>query len=248
MGIKNNSEAVRYTKYYEFDGRLRAYANRMVVLTVSFAAIASGALAFAFYVRLQPPTVVRVDSAGNAVVLAGQRNISVSSGAQPQVARVGQTEAIESGPTEIERRAVVRRFLERYLTYTPDSAAHNIADALNMMTHNFSKYTLDRLNEAHTIKQVKDGNITSEFRINSMEFVDKTNWTYVVIGYKEIHHSETGTERIHSIVGQYRVRLEEVPRSYEFPNGLAVAEYSETQQWGDQQTGLLQKSTIDKQP
>ena len=54
-------ERVQYTKYYEHDGMLRAYANRAMVLAMLFAVIAMSSLGFAIYVRIQPPTVVRVD-------------------------------------------------------------------------------------------------------------------------------------------------------------------------------------------
>ena len=56
-----------YTKYYEHDGTLRAYANRAMALAMIFAVIALASLGFAIYVRLQPPTVVRVDKDGNAI-------------------------------------------------------------------------------------------------------------------------------------------------------------------------------------
>ena len=63
-------EKSRYTRYYEHDGMLRAYANRSMVLAMVFGVIALGSFAFAVYVRLQPPTVIRVDSEGEATVVA----------------------------------------------------------------------------------------------------------------------------------------------------------------------------------
>ena len=53
-------EKVRYTKYYEHDGQLRAYANRSMLMAGLFGVIAFISLLFAIYVRLQPPTVIRV--------------------------------------------------------------------------------------------------------------------------------------------------------------------------------------------
>jgi len=54
-------EIASFTRYYEHDGMLRAYANRAMFLAVLFAMIALGSLGFAIYVRIQPPTVIRVD-------------------------------------------------------------------------------------------------------------------------------------------------------------------------------------------
>jgi len=56
-----NPEIPPYTKYYEHDGLLRAYANRAMYLAMLFGLIALAALAFAIFVRIQPPTVIRVD-------------------------------------------------------------------------------------------------------------------------------------------------------------------------------------------
>jgi hypothetical protein len=45
-------------------------------------------------------------------------------------------------PTDIEGRAVVRKFLESYMRYTPTSADKSLSDALNMMTQNLRAYSL----------------------------------------------------------------------------------------------------------
>ena len=57
-------EKLRYSRYYEHDGVLRAYANRAMVLAFLCVPTTMLALAFAVYVRLQPPTVIRVDENG----------------------------------------------------------------------------------------------------------------------------------------------------------------------------------------
>src|SRR5258708_12794602 len=67
--LRNVPEISSYTKYYEHDGMLRAYANRAMFLAILFGAIACGSLGFAIYVRIQPPTVIRVDKNGEAPVL-----------------------------------------------------------------------------------------------------------------------------------------------------------------------------------
>ena len=71
-------EIARYTRYYEHDGMLRAYANRAMFLAILFAIIAFGSLGFAIYVRVEPPTVIRVDKDGNAAVVGEVRKNPVS--------------------------------------------------------------------------------------------------------------------------------------------------------------------------
>jgi len=65
----NRPEIAEYTKYYEHDGMLRAYANRSMVLAMVFGVLALVAFGFAIYIRLLPPTVIRVDKDGNATVV-----------------------------------------------------------------------------------------------------------------------------------------------------------------------------------
>ena len=57
-------EKVRYSHYYEHDGALRAYANRAMMLAFLCVPATMLALGLAVYVRLQPPTVIRVDENG----------------------------------------------------------------------------------------------------------------------------------------------------------------------------------------
>src|SRR3989442_10910817 len=63
-------ERARYTKYYEHDGQLRAYANRSMLMAGLFGVIALVSLGFAIYVRLQPVTVIRVSADGEATVVS----------------------------------------------------------------------------------------------------------------------------------------------------------------------------------
>ena len=65
-------ERLHYTKYYEHDGALRAYSNRAMVLACSMSLLALLSLAFAIYVRMQPPTIIRVSADGESTVLSGR--------------------------------------------------------------------------------------------------------------------------------------------------------------------------------
>lgn len=232
-------EMAGYTKYYEHDGMLRAYANRSMLLAMIFGVLALGSLAFAIYVRLQPPTVIRVDKNGSATVVGGP-------GSTGQEFSLLAERASAADPTDIEGRAVVQQFLEDYLAYTPDSVDRNMAAALNMMTANLRTYTLNELREKNTIGKIRDGHIISEFEIRSIEPVKGLPWTYTVFGVKEVHHVKQGTERIDQIVGRYSVRLVETRRTVANPSGLLVAEYGEQEMVGDRETGLLQQDAFDK--
>lgn len=237
---RNLPEMASYTKYYEHDGMLRAYANRSMLLAMIFGVLALGSLAFAIYVRLQPPTVIRVDKNGNATVVGGP-------GSPVRGLSLLAERASAAAPTDLEGRAIVRQFLQDYLAYTPDSVDRNMAAALNMMTTNLRTYTLNRLRNKDTIGKIKDGHIISEFEIRSIGPVKGLPWTYTVFGVKEVHHVKQGTERIDQIVGRYNVRLVETGRTESNPSGLLVAEYGEQEMVGDRETGLSQQDAFDKE-
>jgi len=233
-------EVTRYTKYYEHDGMLRAYANRAMLLAMIFGMLAMGSLGFAMYVRIQPPTVIRVDKDGNALVVGGPRGGKVATISLSADASVGVA------PTDLEGRAVIRQFLRRYLAYTPDSVDRNLAEALNMMTANLRVYSMNKLRDEDTVGKIKNDHLISDFEIRSMEHVKGTPWTYIVFGVKEVHRVKNATEATDQIVGRYNVRLVETARSEVNPSGLLVAEYGEQQMVGEREAGLLQKSALDK--
>ncbi|HEV2402556.1 MAG TPA: VirB8/TrbF family protein [Candidatus Sulfotelmatobacter sp.] len=232
-------EVARYTKYYEHDGMLRAYANRAMLLAMIFGVLAVGSLGFAIYVRVEPPMVIRINRDGNASVVSGPR------GNGPPTFNLGAGSSSGEAPTDLEGRAVVRQFLSLYLAYTPDSVNQNLAEALNLMTANLRVYTLDQLRQNDTVGKIRSDHMISEFRIRSIEHMKGTPWTYTVFGVKEIHRVKNDTETTDEIVGQYHVRLVETARTETNPSGLLVAEYGEQEMVGEKQTGLLQKSELD---
>jgi VirB8 protein len=236
-------EITRYTKYYEHDGMLRAYANRAMLLAIIFGMLAVGSLGLAIYVRIEPPTVIRIDKNGNASVVGEAR------GRGPATfdlsADVGAGPSSGEAPTDLEGRAVARQFLSLYLAYTPDSVGQNLAEALNMMTANLRVYTLSQLRQNDTVGKIKSDHMISDFRVRSIEHVKGTPWTYTVFGVKELHRVKNNTETTDEIVGQYHVRLVATARSETNPSGLLVAQYGEQEMVGQKQTGLLQKSELD---
>src|SRR5881628_3558998 len=210
-------ERLQYTKYYEHDGMLRAYANRAMVLAMVFAVIATASLGFAIYIRVQPPTVVLVDAEVHATAVGAAAD-GVKGTPLPVQA------AGDAGPTELEAKAVVRMFLEHYLAYTPATVEQNFATAFNMMTGNLRTYSLGKLRDDDTVGKIKEDRITSQLRIRTIEAVKNAPWTYMVFGVKEIHRVRQRVESTDRIVARYNVRLVEDGRSETNPAGLLVAE------------------------
>ena len=243
-------EITAYTRYYERDGMLRAYANRAMFLALLFGVIACGSLGFAIYVRIQPPVIIRVDKDGAATVIGARTATDPTSKLELMLSATGgaasDSTAPTAAPTDLEGRAVLRRFLQHYLSYTPDSVTRNFAESLNMMTGNLRKLTMDKLRDDDTIGKIQQDQIISDFRIRSIERSKDAPWSYVVFAVKEIHRIKNGTEVTDRIVGQYNLRLMEERRTELNPSGLLVADYSEQQMVGDRDNSLLQRSELDK--
>jgi hypothetical protein len=219
---------------------LRAYANRSMVLAILFAVIAMSSLSFAIYVRVQPPTIVRIDQDGNATALGRPTGKADT----PALAALSPQAAGDPAPSELEEKATVRRFLEHYQGYTPATVDQNLAIALNMMTANLRAYTLGKLRDQDTLGKIKQDRIISVFRIRTIEPVKNAPWTYVAFGVKEVRGVRNRVESMDRIVGRYNVRLLQDRRSESNPSGLLVAEFSEQQMVGERDDDLLQQSRL----
>ncbi|MBI3477318.1 MAG: hypothetical protein HY010_16420 [Acidobacteria bacterium] len=225
-------EKLRYSQYYEHDGALRAYANRAMMLAFLCVPATMLALGFAVYVRLQPPTIIRVDEDGRAVVVGK---------AKPQLS---VTQGAGSEPTEFEKRAFVRLFLERYLNFAASNVSRNWAESLNMMTANLRRTAYAGMQKENMIGKIQDDQASSEFQLRSLEAAKEDPLTFAAFGVKEIHHVHEHNETVDKVVSEFHIRLVVEKRSEQNPSGLLVGEFweraieGEKRDWVLQQTGL----------
>ncbi len=228
-------EKTRYSRYYEHDGALRAYANRAMVIAFSCIAIALIAVSLAAYVRLQPPTVIRVDGNGNAAVV----------GKTPTLVSVSQTAAGEE-PTELEKYAFTKLFLDRYLTFSPSDVSRNWADALNMMSSNLRHLVFSQMQKENIIGKIQDEQTRSEFQLRRLEPSRESPLSYTAFGVKQVHHvSADHVENTEKIVSEFHVRLVVEHRSKENPTGLLVGEYWEQPIEGEKRDLVLQDAQFE---
>jgi hypothetical protein len=225
-------EKARYSRYYEHDGALRAYANRAMVLAFLCVPTALLALGFAVYVRLQPPTVIRVDEDGQALVVGK---------AKPQLS---VTQGAGSEPTEFEKRAFVRLFLERYLNFSAPNVSRNWAESLNMMTANLRRTAYAGMQKENLVGKIHDDQTNSEFQMRSLEAAKDDPLTFTAFGVKEVHHIHEHNETIDKIVSELHVRLAVEKRSEQNPSGLLVGEYWERAIEGEKRDWVLQQAGL----
>src|SRR6266404_3395504 len=227
-------DELRYSRYYEHDGTLRAYSNRAMVFAVISSITTLVALGFAMHVRMQPPTVIRVDGSGTAFVL-GQSKPAVS-----------VTQGQEAEPNDFEKTAFVRQFLDRYLSFTPGNVSRNWADALNMTTSNLRRSMLKQMSDDNTVGKIEDDQMRSDFTLRAPVQATPDNPLVLrTFGVKEVHRVREHGEVIDKIVSEFRVRLAVEKRSETNPSGLLVAEFSEQPIEGGKRDRLLQAESAD---
>ena len=226
-------EKAHYSRYYEHDGALRAYANRAMLLAFLCVPTAMLAVGFAVYVRLQPPTVIRVDEDGQAVVVGkGKPQLSVTQGAEP---------------SEFEKRAFVRLFLERYLNFSAPNVSRNWAESLNMMTANLRRSAYAGMQKENLVGKIQDDQTSSEFQIRTLEAAKDDPLIFTAFGVKEVHHIHEHNESIDKIVSELHVRLAVEKRSEENPSGLLIGEYWERKIEGEKRDWILQQAGLNSQ-
>ncbi len=225
-------EKLRYSRYYEHDGALRAYANRAMILAFLCVPTTMLALGLAVYVRLQPPTVIRVDEDGQGVVVGKAKPL------------LSVTQGAGSEPTEFEKRAFVRSFLERYLNFSAPNVSRNWAESLNMMTANLRRSAFAGMQKDNLVGKIKDDQTSSEFQLRSLEAAKDDPLTFTAFGVKEIHHIHDHNETIDKIVSELHVRLAVEKRSEQNPSGLLIGEYWERAIEGEKRDWVLQQAGL----
>jgi hypothetical protein len=213
-------------KYYEVDGALKANANKAWLLAFMTVPIALLAIGFAIFVRMQPPTVIRIGPDGEATVL----------GKQVKGSTANDTAA---GADEFLDEAFVKRFLSSYLNYSPSNVDDRWSSSLNMMTRNLRAYTIKAMSDDNTRGKIDDGQIESVFHLREISAVSGEPLTYLVYGVKDVHHLSNGTETTDHFVNEYRIRLIADRRSDVNPDGLWIAEYSERPIDGERRDRIL---------
>ena len=88
------------------------------------------------------------------------------------------TQGVGSEPTEFEKRAFVRLFLERYLNFSPSNVSRNWAESLNMMTANLRRTAYAGMQKDNLVGKIEDDQTSSEFQLRSLEGAKDDPLTY----------------------------------------------------------------------
>jgi len=235
---KNKEVKFSTPRFYEMDGALRAYANRSIVVAGVMGMVALTAVAGFLFVRLQPPTVIRVASDGEASVLTPNH---LKTRLMPTVLAASNPSA---APDSLEKDAFVKNFLTRYLNYNPHTLSQNWAEAMNWMTVNLRRTALSQLEKNDTVGKLEDEQASSTFKLSHLEEDKNEPLTYRAFGVRTVHTVANQRETTQQIVEEYHIRLLNVERSAENPNGLLIGEYWSNQIEGEQRNAVLLDSEL----
>src|SRR5260370_4930516 len=212
--ITTDSELADRPKYDVPYGTEIARGNRAWVRATLMSAVALVSVVMLFFVRMQPPTVIRIGPTGEAVVLGkcvpGSQNNSAASG----------TDAFLD-------QAFVKRFLANYLNYSPANVDDRWGSSLNMMTRNRRNETLKALAADNTRGKIDEEQIQSVFHLREIDPDPSDPLAFLIYGVKDVHHLTNGTEVTDHFVNKYPVRRIADRRSEVNTDGLWIAEYSE---------------------
>src|SRR6201993_1117025 len=221
-------------KFYEMDGALRAYSNRSIVVAGVMGFVSLIAVAGFLLVRLEPATVIRIGTDGQATVISPYEN--VKSRLLPALLTSRPT---QSAPNEYEKEAFIISFLTRYLNYDAHTLSQNWADAINQMTSNLRRQALADLEKSDTVGKLEQEQTSSTFRLNHIEQDKNEPLTYTAFGVRIVRTLDNNQESINQLVEEYHIRLVTVDRSAANPSGLLVAEYWAKQIQGEKRDAVL---------
>ena len=243
MASKLKSKATdRVPNFYEMDGALRAYSNRSIVVAGVMGLVSLISVVGFFLVRMEPPTVIRVNSQWEPSVISPYRTqkarfLPSVLGAKPP----------DAEPNEYEKQAFVRTFLTRYLNYDPHSLGQNWADAMNFMTINLRTSALAAMEKNNTVGKLEEEQASSTFKLSQMEKIGDNPPTYTAFGVRTVRSLTNDHELIDQLVEEYHVRLRDADRSADNPAGLLIGDYWSDQIEGERRNAILADSTLDAQ-
>jgi hypothetical protein len=220
------AEAFNLGRSYVRDGVMRAYANRFGVMAFVFGVIALLSLGFTVYVRLQPPTIIRITPNGEANVISGRPLFH-----RPAPAILSNA-ASSPEPMDYEKQRLVEDFLDSYLNYDFHNIGERWANALNLTTDQLEANAVDVIKKEDRLGQARAAQIRSTFQIRQIEQSKQDSMEYTVFGIRNVYRMDGTREIAEQMVNRYEIRLALLDR-LKNPRGLLIAKYSESQLDGE---------------
>jgi len=208
---------------YVRDGFMRAYANRFAVIALLSGIVALLSLGFAVYVRLQPPTIIRITPDGEATVISGRAWFHKNR--LPLFAGTPN----DPEPMEYEKEGIIRSFLNDYLNYDYRDIGDRWSDALNLTAEPLRSRAVEIIKKEHRLDQARAAQVRSTFEIREIDPSKQDPLAFTVFGVRNVYRMDGTRETAEQMVNRYEIRLALLNRSATVPRGLLIAQYKETQ-------------------
>lgn len=229
MAAKPPAQADPYDlrRSYVRDGLMRAYANRFALAALLAGAVALLSLGFAVYVRLQPPTIIRITPNGEATVISGRPWFHRAKPA------LFPNQPNDPEPMEYEKESIIRDFLNDYLNYDYRDIADRWSDALNLTAEPLRSRAVDLIRKDHCLDQARAAQVRSTFQIREIDPSPQDPLAFTVFGVRNVYRMDGTREIAEQMVNRYQIRLALLQRSAASPRGLLIAQYQQTQLVGE---------------
>jgi hypothetical protein len=203
--------------YYEADGALRAYANRMAIVATCLALVVVALGIAVIMTRVKPPTVIRVAADGTASVISPEGQGAT----QQDLLNV----KAEEEPSPLDRQHFVDTFVNSYMGYDEHTLGENWAAALSMMTSGLKQSSLAQMQSDNTVGQLQDQHTRSFVTITTTQADAGDPLTWHIYATRKVSRVIDSREIYQKLAEAYTIRLVEGTRSVQDPSGLMVAEF-----------------------
>jgi hypothetical protein len=202
--------------YYEADGALRAFANRVVLLNGLLAVVVAVLGAVVLVTRSKPPVVIRIGPDGQATVISPEESNKASK-------RTVESVKASEAPTEVDKESFVKSFVNFYWGYDEHTLADHWSMALNMMQDPLKKSVLAKMSAQGTVGELQTKHDKSTVTITRIDPDPADPLIFHVLANRiETWANDTksygGVKRSEA----YTIQLVETDRTIKIPSGLLV--------------------------
>ncbi len=209
MGYKNAPEKRNGRLFYEIWGDLEAQNTALKIVIISMALITLTALVTAFltYKANRVPVVIRVNRAGNAQVL---KNLPFNN-------KTGMGEIVYFS----------KSFVREFTGFNSILIKTQLSRALNKMSENYGKKTLDAIIRSKFIQKMEKANVTSKVKFKKIKLVRQTvNHDELKLYVIRTVISNVGSGIKNSSAYEDKIILKRTKRSIQYPFGLEVVYFA----------------------
>jgi|SRR5579875_28831 type IV secretory pathway component VirB8 len=204
--------------FYEKDGTLRAYANRVLVLAAILALVVAVEGAIILVTRTKPPVIIRIGPDGQATVVSPAGTATNSA-----LLKDAKTSPL---PSDNEKKFVVTTFVTSWWGYDEHTLADHWSQAMNMMTRNLRTEVLKKITDENSVSTIESSHGKSVVSITSMDQDPNDPLTFHVLATRtETHATDGKTYSGSKMAESYTIHLVETDRTPRDPSGLLVASF-----------------------